>query len=169
MVIYGEDQDGMTYLAAPEAEFTVLCYAKVAARTAWEEWKRTLFGWIGAIVILLLGRRRMGQNRLEGTKVAGLVQTALEQLRQQEMAHHTDPVTHQQPYVSSLHLRDNILRDEHSVIARKRLWDKVERVVENNANVRVNCEEIQGDETKVWRWTGSGSDARLVPRSVPSK
>jgi hypothetical protein len=74
------------------------------------------------------------------------------------MAHYTDPVSYRQPYLSPLHLRDLILRDEHSVAARKRFWDKVERIVENNANVRVNNEEMQGDEVKVWRWIG-GSDA----------
>lgn len=101
----------------------------------------------------------MNQNRIEGSRVSELVQTALDQLRQQETAHYTDPVAYRQPYLSPLHLRDLVLRDEHSVSARKRLWDKVERVVENNANVRVNNEEMQGDEVKVWRWTGGGVDS----------
>lgn len=157
MIIFSEDDAGAAFLAAPESEFTATCRIKVVARTAWEDWKRTLLGWVGAIILALLGRRRMSQNRLEGARISGLVQTALEQLRQQETAHYTDPVSHRQPYLSPLHLRDLILRDEHSVAARKRLWDRVERIVENNANVRVNNEEMQGDEVKVWRWIG-GSD-----------
>lgn len=104
------------------------------------------------------GLYRRRQNSLERKRVAELVDTALEQLRRQETAHYTDPITNRQPYLSPLHLRDLILRDEHSVAARKRLWDKVERVVENNANVRVNNEEMQGDEVRVWRWIGGGSD-----------
>jgi len=103
-------------------------------------------------------RRRARQNRLAAARVSGLVQTALDQLRQQETAYYTDPVTYRHPYLSSLHLRDLILRDEHSVATRKRVWDRVERVVENNANVRVNMEEVGGDEVKVWSWIGSGTE-----------
>jgi hypothetical protein len=115
-----------------------------------------LQGWLGAFILALLGRRHISQNRLQENRIASLVQTALEQLRAQETAHYTDPVSYRQPFLSPLHLRDLILRDEHSVAARKRLWDKVERVVETNANVRVSNEEMQGDEVKVWRWIGGG-------------
>lgn len=163
MIIFGEDDAGMVFLAAPESEFTAACRMKVISRTAWEDWKRTLFGWIGAIILALLGRRRLTQNRLESARISGLVQTALEQLRLQETAHYTDPVSYRQPYVSPLHLRDLILRDEHSVAARKRLWDRVERIVENNANVRVNNEEMQGDEVRVWRWIGGSDTAPGTP------
>ena len=56
-------------------------------------------------------------------------------LRNQEMAHHTDPVTAPRAYLSSLHLRDLILQDEHSILARWQLWDKVQKVVEGNTNM----------------------------------
>ncbi len=36
----------------------------------------------------------------------GPVQNALDLLRNQELAHHTDPITAPQPYLSSLQLRD---------------------------------------------------------------
>ena len=76
-------------------------------------------------------------------------------LHNQEMAHHPDPVTVLQAYLSSLHLRDLILQDEHSIPARWRLWDKVQKVVEGNTNVRVSMEELEGrDEGQVWRWVG---------------
>jgi hypothetical protein len=94
--------------------------------------------------------------------VAELVQIALDTLRNQELAHHTDPVTAPQPYLSSLQLRDLILQDEHSILVRRRVWDQVERVVEGNANVRANLEEVQGgDELRVWRWVGSTSGPEI--------
>jgi hypothetical protein len=35
------------------------------------------------------------------------------------------------------------------------VWDKVEKVVESNTNVRANLEEVEdGDELRVWRWIG---------------
>ena len=91
--------------------------------------------------------------------MADLVQVALDTLRNQEFAHYctdSDPLTAPQPYLSSVQLRDLVLQNETSVNTRRRLWERVERIVESNANVRVNLEEIEsGDETKVWRWVGS--------------
>ncbi|KAG6820594.1 hypothetical protein H0H93_014510 [Arthromyces matolae] len=101
-------------------------------------------------------RSRSAQRRIESKRVADLVHIALDTLRNQELAHHTDPVTNPQSYLSSIQLRDLILQDEHSVTSRSRLWDQVERVVEGNANVRANLQEIYGgDEMRVWQWVGS--------------
>lgn len=108
-------------------------------------------------------RRTRAQRQIENKRVVEIVQIALDTLRNQELAHHTDPVTAPQPYLSSLQLRDLILQEQHSISARKRLWDQVERVVEGNANIRVNLEEVQGgDEHRVWRWVGT---ARRGPES----
>jgi len=96
------------------------------------------------------------QKQKEKRRIAGLVQVALDTLRNQELAHYTVPITAPQPYLSSIQLRDLVLQDEHSVPVRRRLWERVERVVESNANVRANLEELEGgDETRVWRWVGS--------------
>jgi len=104
----------------------------------------------------LYGRSRASQKRQESKRVGELVQIALDTLRNQELAYYTDPVTAVQPYLSSLQLRDLILQEEHSVRSRTRLWNQVERIVEGNANVRANLEEIAGgDEMRVWRWVGS--------------
>lgn len=101
-------------------------------------------------------KRTRAQRQIENKRVAELVQIALDTLRNQELGHHTDPVTAPFPYLSSLQLRDLILQEQHSISVRKRLWDQVERVVEGNANVRVNLEEVDGgDEHRVWRWVGS--------------
>lgn len=73
--------------------------------------------------------------------------------------------------MSSLQLRDVILQDEHSIPVRRRLWDQVEGVVEGNANVRVNMEEVEGgDELRVWRWVGSSRGRRIegVESNPPS-
>jgi hypothetical protein len=101
---------------------------------------------------------------LEARRVAELVQVSLDALRAEELAHHTDPVTHPQGYLSSMHLRDLILLDEHNARTRRRIWEKVERVVEGNANVRAGIEELNGEETRAWRWTGNSNN--ISPRRV---
>ena len=121
------------------------------------------------MLLVLAFRRRQARNLVEGERVASLVQISLDLLQNQELAHHTDPVTAPQPYLSSLQLRDLVLQDEHSVSTRRRLWERVERVVEGNANVRTNLEEVAGgDELRVWRWVGSAGKA-LGPMSPSEK
>jgi len=110
---------------------------------------------------------RVIQRQKESRRVSGLVLVALDLLRNQELAHYTDPLTTPQPYVSSVQLRDVVLQDEHSVGVRRRLWAQVERIVESNANVRVNLEEMEGgDETRVWRWVGSATPRRPGRKEV---
>ncbi|KAF9820218.1 hypothetical protein IEO21_01651 [Rhodonia placenta] len=155
-VFIGEDSDGKRYLAHRTPSMGWECTVKVKARDAWMEWRRALIGSALLVLSMLFFRRRQAHNVVENERVAALVQIALDLLRNQELAHHTDPVTAPQPYLSSLQLRDLILQDEHSVGIRRRLWERVERVVEGNANVRTNLEEVEGgDELRVWRWVGS--------------
>ena len=174
---------GKRYVAHKSLKMDWTCAAKVRARDAWKQWRKQLFGKcpcrssvitrvltfhrIGILLstlTLLTLRRRRAQNSVENQRVAGLVQTALESLRNQELAHHTDPVTAPQAFLSSLQLRDLILQDEHSVNTRRRLWERVERVVESNANVRTNLEEVSGgDEMRVWRWVGSAGKTLSSP------
>ena len=110
-------------------------------------------------------RRRQARRAVEDDQVTTLVTVALDCLRNQELAHHTDPVTVTRSYLSSLQLRDLVLQDIHDVSKRKRLWSRVERVVEGNANVRTNLQEVDGgDEQRVWEWVGS-SGKMLSPGS----
>lgn len=105
-------------------------------------------------MVALYDRRQ--QNKLDAKNVAKLVDTAFGLLRNQEFAHHTDPVAAPHPYLSSTQLRDLVLQDEHSVARRRQLWAQVERIVEANANVRTNLAEVEGgDEQRVWHWVGS--------------
>ena len=95
--------------------------------------------------------------------MAGLAQSALNLLRSQELAHYTDPVTAPHAYLPSLQLRDLILQDEPSIRTRRRLLAGVERVVEENTNIRTNLEEVEGgNEERVWRWVGSAGAGKSL-------
>lgn len=53
-----------------------------------------------------------------------------------------------------------MLRDEHSISKRERLWTKVRQVVELNANVRASQREGRnGEVSRVWEWIGAVSDS----------
>ena len=109
---------------------------------------------------------RQGQKAIENKQVASLVAVALDSLRNQELAHHTDPVMNPRPYLSSLQLRDLVLQDVHDVSQRKRLWSRVERVVEANANVMTSSQEVDGGyEQRGWEWVGGAG--KTLPPGTP--
>jgi len=122
---------------------------------------------LGIVLLIVSGlwtHKKIASRNHENRRVYDLVQIALDTLRNQELLHHTDPVTNPHAYLSSIHLRDLVLQDEHSIPVRRRLWDKVERVVEGNTNVRTSMEElVGGDEGRVWRWVGGASSAIRSP------
>ncbi|KAJ7905452.1 Man1-Src1p-C-terminal domain-containing protein [Mycena olivaceomarginata] len=161
-IIIGEDaRSNKRYYALKTPHLTWDCAIKIHIREIWEQWRSTVFAIIGLVMSGFYGSWRRGQGRVEAGRVAELVQTALDTLRAQERAYHTDPLSASAPYLSSLQLRDVVLAEEHSVPARARLWAKVERVVEGNANVRANLEEVGGgDEMRVWRWVGAPSPTK---------
>ncbi|KAF8163267.1 Man1-Src1p-C-terminal domain-containing protein [Crassisporium funariophilum] len=155
-VFVGESTGGQRYVAHKTPEMTWDCIITVKSRELWAAWRATVLASILAIVTSLGLRIRLTQKQKESRRIASLVQVALDTLRNQELSHYVDPLTVPQPYLSSIQLRDLVLQDEHAVSIRRRLWERVERVVESNANVRANLEEIDGgDETRVWRWVGS--------------
>jgi hypothetical protein len=52
-------------------------------------------------------------------------------------------------------LRDDVLRDEFSAKRRQRLWEKVQKKVEHNSNVRAAVREGRsGDVARMWEWIG---------------
>ncbi|KAI8998709.1 Man1-Src1p-C-terminal domain-containing protein [Trametes punicea] len=155
-VFMGEDATGRRYLAHRTPTMGWECAFRVKAREVWAEWQWSIIGSALSVLTILYARQRQARKAIEDERVASLVTVALECLRNQELAHHTDPVMAPRPYLSSLQLRDLVLQDVHDVSARRRLWSRVERIVEGNANVRTNLEEVEGgDEQRVWRWVGS--------------
>ncbi|CDO68353.1 hypothetical protein BN946_scf184799.g80 [Trametes cinnabarina] len=165
-VYMGEDATGKRYLAHKTPSMGWECALRVKTRDLWAEWRRSIMGLVLSVLTVLYTRQRQARKAVEDERVASLVTVALECLRNQELAHHTDPVMAPRPYLSSLQLRDLVLQDVHDVSARKRLWSRVERIVEGNANVRTNLEEVEGgDEQRVWRWVGSAG--RTLPPGTP--
>jgi hypothetical protein len=162
-VILGENVEHERYLAHQTPDLTWNCAITVKCREIWAEWRFAVIGAIALIVATYIGKLNRSRQQIENKRVSELVQIALDTLHNQEQAYHTDPVTVPQPYLSSLQLRDLILRDEHSISIRRRLWEKVEKVVEGNANVRANLEEVHGgDEMRVWRWVGGSGLRKLT-------
>ncbi|CAE6525222.1 unnamed protein product [Rhizoctonia solani] len=149
------DSKGDQWVASKRLSMGTLCRVKVGARETWNEWQMHFYTLIATIVGTFWTRSKLASKRRESRRIAELAAVALDLVRNQEIAHHTDAVRTPHAYVSSLHLRDMILQEEHNVHERMRLWSKVAKIVEGNANIRANVEEVAGDETRVWRWIGA--------------
>jgi hypothetical protein len=58
-------------------------------------------------------------------------------------------------YISVSQLRDDVLREEFSAKRRTVIWRKVERLVEQNSNVRTKVGVLDsGDVGRGWKWIG---------------
>jgi hypothetical protein len=70
--------------------------------------------------------------------------------------HATDPTTFPEAHMSMAQLRDDLLRTDFSAARRKILWEKVQKKVEANSNVRPMVRENRaGDVGRVWEWVGA--------------
>jgi hypothetical protein len=57
--------------------------------------------------------------------------------------------------ISMTQLRDDVLRHEFSSSRRQKLWQRVQKKVEYNSNVRAAVRTTtSGDVGRVWEWTG---------------
>lgn len=160
----GEDQQGKRYLAHSTPRLDMACAVKLKSKNALYQSRGYIMTLLSIISAIYYLKNKLSTSKADNARVAELVQVALDSLRNQELAHHTDPVSAPHPYLSSVQLRDLILQSEHAVSARRKLWDRVEKIVEENANVRTNLQETNaGDELRVWRWVGTSTG---TPRGV---
>lgn len=102
------------------------------------------------------GRHRITSGRETERRAKQLASLALEKLGIQASLHAQEPDVYQENYISMAQLRDDVLRDEFSASRRKKLWEKVQKKVEGNANVRPMVREGRtGDVGRVWEWVGA--------------
>ena len=70
--------------------------------------------------------------------------------------HYSDPVTTSNPFIPPAQLRDVVMPPSGSAASRTRLWQRVQDLVEANANVAVREREVRGEMWKTWEWQGVG-------------
>lgn len=95
-------------------------------------------------------------NRRTEEQAKQLASYALDRLATQASLHAQDPERWKEGYIAMGHLRDDVLREEFSAMRRGKLWEKVQRKVEGNSNVRPMVREGRhGDVSRVWEWVGA--------------
>lgn len=105
------------------------------------------------ILALLYVRSALISRRKTNAIIPSLVSLTLERLTKQAISHQENNKIER--WISIGQLRDDILRDEHSIAKRERVWRKVRIVIETNANVRSSQKEDRnGEVSRVWEWIG---------------
>ncbi|KAF1810820.1 sister chromatid separation protein-like protein [Eremomyces bilateralis CBS 781.70] len=129
------------------------------------------------VVIFLLtvssgfyARHRVQYQKNVEAKAKQLARVAMDRLANQASLNAYDERAHPDAYLSMVQLRDDLLRDEFSATRRGKLWEKVQKKVENNSNVRPTTKETRhGDISKVWEWTGAIEDARNTEKRASGR
>ncbi|KAG8831324.1 inner nuclear membrane protein enriched at telomere/subtelomere region [Serendipita sp. 399] len=156
LLVSVRDIRGKEHFASIREETSYLCQGKLKLVDAWKAWQRSIFGTIFGILLVLIARSNLASKAVERRRVKGLVKEALERVREQEAKHYLDSVTYPTSSLTSLQLRDELMHEEYSIAKRAKLWEQVEKIVEENSNVRSNVElTSSGDEGRVWTWIGS--------------
>ena len=66
-----------------------------------------------------------------------------------------EPGAYTERGISMAQLRDDVLRDEFSSSRRQKLWQRVQKKVEFNSNVRAAVRTANsGDVARMWEWIG---------------
>ncbi|KAG8802959.1 inner nuclear membrane protein enriched at telomere/subtelomere region, partial [Serendipita sp. 400] len=140
LLVSVRDFSGKEQFASIREDTSYLCQAKLKLADAWKTWQRTVYGATFGVFLILIARSNMANKAVERRRVKALVKEALEGVREQEAKHYLDYVTYPTSSLTSLQLRDELMQEEHSIAKRTRMWEEVEKIVEENSNVRSNME-----------------------------
>ncbi|CAG7846469.1 SubName: Full=Uncharacterized protein {ECO:0000313/EMBL:CCA66908.1} [Serendipita indica DSM 11827] len=168
LIVSVKNINGRDQYASIRSELSYVCQAKLKLIATWHTWQRSVIGSVLALLMIMAARSNMAKKAVENRKVKGLVKDAIERVRAQEAYHYLDSVKYPSQSLTSLQLRDELMQDEHSIAKRARIWHQVEKIVEENSNIRSNMEVTpSGDEGRVWTWIGAGG-ARFIDGNTPS-
>lgn len=91
--------------------------------------------------------------------IPSLVSLTLQRLATQASLYASDPDAVKDSWISIGQLRDDVLRDEHSLKKREQIWTRVKAVVEMNSNIRsAQRQSKNGEISRVWEWIGALGD-----------
>ncbi|KAF2115339.1 Man1-Src1p-C-terminal domain-containing protein [Lophiotrema nucula] len=103
----------------------------------------------------LWGRNSVTSNRAMEARAKQLASNVFDRLANHAALNNQEPGAYPELGVSMTQLRDDILRTEFSSSRRQRLWERVQKKVEHNSNVRAAVREGRsGDVARMWEWIG---------------
>ncbi|KAF2200454.1 hypothetical protein GQ43DRAFT_373760 [Delitschia confertaspora ATCC 74209] len=146
---------GQTLTSTSYAALSLSCSLKRAVRQSFERHLRQLIGLITFIGLMYSSWQRFQTNRQMETTSKQLASDVFDRLAQHAALNLQEPGAYHDLGISETQLRDDVLRTEWTLKKRLKLWEKVQKKVENNTNVRAAIRETHnGDVARVWEWIG---------------
>ena len=109
---------------------------------------------IAVLAAIAAVQNRFKTRRAEKYRAEDLAQLVLQRLQHQVRLHSIDPTAAPSAYLPPAQLRDLVLPPQGSVASKKRTWERVEAIVNKNANVAMREREVGGEVWSTWEWTG---------------
>ncbi|KAL8416646.1 hypothetical protein RB596_006979 [Gaeumannomyces avenae] len=148
-----------TYLSSTShASLPYACAAQLYVRRGLERYRFGIAAVAFSLVTLFASfqyaRVSYRRRKAMAERVPRLVDVVLEKLaNQKELAYEVGG--EEDPFLFLPNLRDDVLRAEHKLKERERIWERVRVVVEQNSNVRQGQRESHNGEIgRAWEWIG---------------
>jgi hypothetical protein len=152
----GYRQSGNRLLASDSlAELPLACGIRRSLRHTAER-----YIWQIILILLVLGSGSYGQHSFKSSRAMEsrakqLASDVFDRLANHATLNIQEPGAYPDHGISMTQLRDYVLRNEFSSSRRKRLWERVQKKVEQNSNVRAAVRENHsGDVGRMWEWVG---------------
>ncbi|KAF2664706.1 hypothetical protein BT63DRAFT_418052 [Microthyrium microscopicum] len=143
-----------SYHSTSLAKISLSCAIRRSFRRSLEQHSRKLVIAILALLFTILPARQLRDSRATQAEAKTLASDVFQSLAEHAAAVIHDPQGYD-GYLSVHQLRDDVLRHEFSASRRKKLWKHVEKLVEQNTNVRAKTGALDtGDVGRGWKWIG---------------
>ena len=101
------------------------------------------------------GKYSFSNSRAMEARAKQLASDAFDRLANQAALSIQEPGAYPEKGISMAQLRDDILRNEFSSSRRQKLWERVQKKVEFNSNIRAAVRTTNsGDVARMWEWIG---------------
>lgn len=137
---------------------SLACRLKVfVASLTYKHRKRLAMLLVGAFV-LLYAQAALRRRRNDRKHLSAQYATALSMLQKQARLHDADNKA--PSFLTVANMRDVLLGSEPNLVRRQKRWQRVQSLLHANSNVRVQHQEVMGEDTDTFRWTGPLEEAR---------
>lgn len=137
------------------AELSLACSARRSLRHSLEQYLPQII----MIIILLAsgsyGKYALTNSRAMEARAKQLASDVFERLANHAALSSEEPGAYPDKGISMAQLRDDVLRNEFSSSRRQKLWERVQKKVEFNSNIRAAVRTTtSGDVARMWEWVG---------------
>jgi hypothetical protein len=137
------------------AELSFSCSVRRSVRQSIERYLLQIVMLVFLVATGAYGKHSITTSRTMEARAKQLASDVFDRLANNAALSHQEPGAYPERGISSAQLRDDVLRSEFSASRRKKLWEKVQKKVEGNSNVRAGVRTTNsGDVARMWEWTG---------------